>query len=871
MKWTKEKLIEIIKEEINLSSSQTEAILDEAESTALKSVKGGIRRATNPTLPPDVLAKNIEAMMKQLDDDMSINHKSFNTLSADEKNEAMIYAYGRMKYAVEAAKKIEAGKKAEVEAEEQEDPTPEATTDTIEGTTSLTTTDLGTGTAGEDIDITVVKEKYGPQLAKLELENIENVSMLKFIQFMLNKKIISENLLKGLRHFEFDEATKNAMLRIMTPQEKKGLNTGFKKIYQDEDKLNIFLGMFDDTPEASEETPESEEDQPQTEVLPSGEKAIVAALPELQNAFQIFSDDDKGFMEVTYLKDQDKMIGALRSALRKFIGLEGFEGALIREQEEQDPQSPPPEDKTKGARQKLVKDVGRYRRDLNDTGNILGEYLKAAKGGLFKAQPILNKLKIELQKVQDNNSIIVRDLKSVAGIKENLLTEEETREEKIVKVEAAYNAIVDLLRPTLQIRTPEPTETTSTASTEETEETSDSIEEVILEDIYLEQTGPTEEELQSLVDAVKQSLEQIDNIKQYFRVIGTFNKPLGELQTDFLEYVGGYKKTMSDLVVDLRQGVPSPENATQYAIGFARLAAKIQEDFGISPREPIKVAGAPTVQPAGEDDTTVPAINDSPEAERQVSDADTEVENGPEEEKTPEEIQKDVNDFVKKSKKFLTNIITPFTRALLDNDKAKISKIQQKLGRLMRRNLLEDQQQNEELSNLVYQVKSAKDLIVDTILGSSPDQILTLKDDLNTTIKIYLRMHARLLQVYNKPLGTFMNNLKTLDTQIQGDINMLKISFKDLFKKTKDKISPSFLKKIISFFRGKKLPPATEDTLSRERFKIIRNLGNFDTDEDEEINVSPARPPTATLQENLLTRLIKEELKVLNGKKMVCN
>ena len=446
MKWTKEKLIEIIKEEINLSSSQTEAILDEAASLDLKSVKGGIRRATNPKLSPEVLAKNIEAMTIQLHDDMSIKHSKFDGLSTEEKVTAMEYADGRMKYAVEAAKKIEAGKKAEVEAAEQKDPTPEATTDTIEGTTStsLTTTDLGTGTAGEDIDITVVKEKYGPQLAKLELENIENVSMLKFIQFMLNKKIISENLLKGLRHFDFDEDTKNAMLSIMSSEEKKGLTTAFKKIYQDEDKLNIFLGMFDDTPEASEETPESEEDQPQTEVLPSGEKAIVAALPELQNAFQIFSDDDKGFMEVAYLKDQDEMLGALRSALRKFIGQEGSEASL-REQEQ--PQPAPPEDKTKGARQKLVKDVGRYRRDLNDTGKILGQYLKAAKGGLFKAQPILNKLKIELQKVQDNNSIIVRDLNSISGLQESLLTEEETREEKIAKVEAAYNAIVDLLRP----------------------------------------------------------------------------------------------------------------------------------------------------------------------------------------------------------------------------------------------------------------------------------------------------------------------------------------------------------------------------------------------------------------------------------------
>ena len=862
MKISKKRIIEIIKEEI----------LDEAASPALKSVKGGIRRATNPKLPPDVLAKNIEAMSNLLYDEMRIKHSKFDILSPEEKQAATEYADRRMKYAIEAAKKIEAGNEDEVEAEERKDPTPEATTDTIEGTTStsLTTTGLGTGTAGEDIDITVVKEKYGPQLAKLELENIENVSMLKFIQFMLNKKIISENLLKGLRHFEFDNATKNAMLRIMSPQEKKGLNTGFKKIYQDEDKLNIFLGMFDDTPEASEETPESEEDQPQTEVLPSGEKAIVAALPELQNAFQIFSDDDKGFMEVTYLKDQDKMIGALRSALRKFIGLEGFEGALIREQEEQDPQSPPPEDKTKGARQKLVKDVGRYRRDLNDTGNILGQYLKAAKGGLFKAQPILNKLKIELQKVQDNNSIIVRDLKSVAGIKENLLTEEETREEKIVKVEAAYNAIVDLLRPTLQIRTPEPTETTTTTPIQNAEE-GEAVEEVMLENIFLEQTGPTEEELQSLVDAVKQSLEQIDSIKKYFRVTGTFNRPLEELQTDFLEYVGRYKKTMSDLVVDLRQSIPTPDKAAEYAIGFARLAAKIQEDFGISPREPIKVAGAPTVQPAGEDNTTVPAINDSPEAERQVSDADTEVENGPEEEKTPEEIQKDVNDFVKKSKKFLINIITPFTRALLDNDKAKISKIQQKLGRLMRRNLLEDQQQTEELSNLVYQVKSAKDLIVDTILGSSPDQILTLKDELQTAIRIYTSIYRKLITVYNKPLETFTNKLNNIDNNIQVDINKLKRSFKNIFKETKDKISTALKKKFMSFIAGEKLPAATEDILSRERLRFIKNLGNFDTDEDEEINVSPAPPPTATLQENLLARLIKEELKVLNGKKMVCN
>jgi hypothetical protein len=179
--------------------------------------------------------------------------------------------------------------------------------------------------------------------------------------------------------------------------------------------------------------------------LPSDDGTNPEVLPKLQQAFKQFSNDDKGFMKVGYLREQDAMLGELRSALRQFIGLEGLETAL-KEQEEQNLLEQPTNDKTKGSREKLIKDVGRYRRDLNNTGEILGQYLTAAQSGLFKAQPILNKLKIELQKIQDNNVVIIKDLKRLTGIKENLLTEEETREEKIAKVEAAYNKIVDLLR-----------------------------------------------------------------------------------------------------------------------------------------------------------------------------------------------------------------------------------------------------------------------------------------------------------------------------------------------------------------------------------------------------------------------------------------
>ena len=65
---------------------------------------------------------------------------------------------------------------------------------------------------------------------------------------------------------------------------------------------------------------------------------------------------------------------ALRSALRRFIGEEGVERSL-REQEERP--NTKPEDKTEGSRKSLVKYVSRYRRDMNDTSKVMGQYLTA--------------------------------------------------------------------------------------------------------------------------------------------------------------------------------------------------------------------------------------------------------------------------------------------------------------------------------------------------------------------------------------------------------------------------------------------------------------------------------------------------------------
>jgi len=411
------------------------------------------------------------------------------------------------------------------------------------------------------------------------------------------------------------------------PRELKALGTYFKN---KENVLTFVKQYFTNNPEyeqiiqklTAQPADEPAAEEPKTDEkgvvkLKSGDKAIPSQFDELVDEFKRFSDDDDGFMMKAYLKDQDVLLKDLRSALRKFIGLENLEAAL-KEAEEPTPEpkseptpEPKPEDKTKGSRESLVKHVSRYRRDINDVSKVLAQYLQQAKAGTYKAQPILNKLKDELQNLQDDNALIIRDLKALAGLEESLLLEEESREEKIANVRNAYDEIVDLLRPLLNVETeasqpPKETEKEDTVDEQQNEE-------LIIEDIYLEAViTPTEEELQSYVIAVKDALTEIDSIKKYFRLTGTFNRPLEEVKNDFVEYIQDYKETMSDLVSDLKTGVPDPNKADQYVRKFAKLAKQIQEDFGISPKKLIKTPEV-TVAPVDADDKKA-AINPSPEA-----------------------------------------------------------------------------------------------------------------------------------------------------------------------------------------------------------------------------------------------------------------
>jgi hypothetical protein len=541
--------------------------------------------------------------------------------------------------------------------------------------------------------------------------------------------------------------------------------------------------------------------------LPSDDGTNPEVLPKLQQAFKQFSNDDKGFMKVGYLREQDAMLGELRSALRQFIGLEGLETAL-KEQEEQNLLEQPTNDKTKGSREKLIKDVGRYRRDLNNTGEILGQYLTAAQSGLFKAQPILNKLKIELQKIQDNNVVIIKDLKRLTGIKENLLTEEETREEKIAKVEAAYNKIVDLLRPTLQTRTisePSPNDEKNEA-------------------IVFEEITPTESELQSFANNVSQALEEIEGIKKYFRVTGTFNRPLDEVRNDFLEYVKGYKDTMSDLVVDLRQGTPSPQSAAQYAGDFARLAKKIQDDFGISPAEVISVPDAPKVLSVTEidvDDT--PAVNPSPAAAEVV--AQTPNTEGP-------TLITDINDY---SKLMFSqdNISTQKLRQIFNFNTSELKYLKPIRRLLLSMSLLKNSSvpNKEEPEELQEESTRQKLTRIGTSSGYSTGTIQGIINKINNI------EDPELKSLYNEVLDAF----GVLEDKQLNNLFQLMKKF--------------------------------EDDLGKEEIKI-----NFEGINDKVNNIltSPINGKSVKLEvkekiNNILERLVKEELKVLNGKKMVCN
>ena len=129
-----------------------EEVMHEAESPQLKSVKGALRRATNPKIVPDKLEKNIQKIKSDLDQGV-ITHPSFGSLSDEEKALAFQYIEKRIQYTAKASELVaQDPNNQEVAAAEKQDPNPEPEQDEIEGTEGGPGVMVGDA-AGEEVDI----------------------------------------------------------------------------------------------------------------------------------------------------------------------------------------------------------------------------------------------------------------------------------------------------------------------------------------------------------------------------------------------------------------------------------------------------------------------------------------------------------------------------------------------------------------------------------------------------------------------------------------------------------------------------------------------------------------------------------------------
>ncbi|MDB2489849.1 hypothetical protein N9W68_00590 [Candidatus Pelagibacter bacterium] len=407
--------------------------------------------------------------------------------------------------------------------------------------------------------------------------------------------------------------------------------------------------------------------------------------PEVQDAYKEFKDK---FLTVRLLRDQDALIGNLRGALSRFLGLEGpddAEVALRREAEGQDtpaePEAQSSEEEPTKAPEKpkadvskafgsLKTDVARLRRDLNDSLQVLKQYEQKSKKGVYAAELVLKRLKKELTDVQDSNRKVIIDLTKLAPDYEFRIDEaqEESREQKIANVEKSYDDIIRLMDsiinqtlPDIQDQPEEPkdqpeesdanqdyskeqdkstqsnnTKTVTNNSNKDAnpsqvappipepkKQKKDYFEEQIYRKVLRllieqDEVDPQSLEIESFVQIASEALKEINKIKKYFRVTGTFSKPLPKIKKEFGSLIKGYQKTLSDLVVDVRQQKITTDNIQKYIEMFTTLTSKIIEYFGIYPREPISIKkpdGTVETIPssASSDSDNTPAVSDAGE------------------------------------------------------------------------------------------------------------------------------------------------------------------------------------------------------------------------------------------------------------------
>jgi hypothetical protein len=657
----------------NWNKFLSELQLDEAASVT--SAKAGVRRDFNKAKDGNLWNKFIE---KYKDD--KTPYSLYGDLDSTAQEKYKEYIQSRLELAQAAIKVQQASEQADTDEEKQQVQQAAANVeqaiekDDAEENATEPSTEPSTEPEG-------IPEKL-KQFQDSEFYNtIQDEVTKQGLSFIFNYFIENQIISEGLKDVVIGLGIKPADLRkaLMALKNDGNNPDAFKKVVaflKDENNTNAFVDVMKNfIPQSDAQEEPAEEESTKTtatgetiegENVEVGDQTFTVVqeeYPEVQDAYKEFKDK---FLTVRLLRDQDALIGNLRGALSRFLGLEGpddTEVALRREAEGQDTSTEPEaqsseEEPTKAPEKpkadvskafgSLKTDVARLRRDLNDSLQVLKQYEQKSKKGVYAAELVLKRLKKELTDVQDSNRKVIIDLTKLAPDYEFRIDEaqEESREQKIANVEKSYDDIIRLMDSIINQTLPDiqdqPEEQNNNTQSDDTKSDSDSntsttqnvapttepsdsadLEEQIYRKVLgllieQDEVEPQSLEIESFVQIASEALKEINKIKKYFRVTGTFSKPLPKIKKEFGSLIKGYQKTLSDLVVDVRQQKITTDNIQKYIEMFTTLTSKIIEYFGIYPREPISIKkpdGTVETIPssASSDSDNTPAVSDAGE------------------------------------------------------------------------------------------------------------------------------------------------------------------------------------------------------------------------------------------------------------------
>jgi len=283
-------------------------------------------------------------------------------------------------------------------------------------------------------------------------------------------------------------------------------------------------------------------------------------IQELIKAYKNFigegdgDDGSQGLMKVKTLRQQEQLWIDLRNALNnigKFRPIANLERALATESI-----NIHEADNTQKAKI-LIRDLERLRKDLNDTDSTLNGYIGKASEGRYEAAAYMARFLAELKDVQNSIGKTIEDTKNFVGVEpkqENLNeAEEESREDKIQNVRNVFENIKDLLRSLPEI------ERTTSANYEE------------------------------ISGNIKSSYDELMKIRKYFRNVGAFAKTsemdVDEIKEKYINIRKDLTKSMSRFIEDLRKGDIDKTTAANFMVRLAAVGNFIQETFGVGPDE----------------------------------------------------------------------------------------------------------------------------------------------------------------------------------------------------------------------------------------------------------------------------------------------